>query len=89
MAYQFGMGLSEEDRIMKNIHDLLELNKGTVPYDRERGVTARWEHKQPGRITAAMLTDATDMVNSRETRATIKLTATETGFSAKVVIEND
>lgn len=89
MAYQFGMGLTREERIMKNVRDLLELNKGTVPYDRDRGVTARWEHKQPGRYTAAMLTDAAEMVNSRETRATVKLTATDNGFHAKVVIEDD
>ena len=88
MAYQYGMGLSEEERIMKNVRDLLELNKGSVPYDRGRGVTTAWEHKRPGRYTAGMLTDAADMVNSRETRATVQLKATENGFNAKVALND-
>ena len=87
--YEYGMGLSREERIAKNVRDMLELNQGTVPYDRARGVSPRWEHKQSGRYTAAMLSEAQDMVNSRETRATVTLTATETGFRCRLEVDPD
>lgn len=77
MAYEYGTGLGKADRIAKNVRDLIELERGTVPYDRERGVDTAWREKPRGRYTAAMLSEITDMVNSRETRAETSVTTTD------------
>ena len=65
MAYEYGMNLSASERAAKNVRDLIELERGTVPYDRARGVETSWKHKNKSRYTAAMLTEIADMVNER------------------------
>lgn len=74
MAYTYGMGLSEPERIAKNVRDLIELEKGTVAYDRERGVETFWRHKIKSNYTAQMLTEITDMVNDRIDGAAVTVT---------------
>lgn len=71
--YEFKRGLSLTERIAKNVHDLLEIEKGTVPYDRDLGVSTEWRHKNRAGYTAEMLTDASDMINERETRVNTSL----------------
>lgn len=65
MAYKYGMNLTATERTVKNVKDLIELEKGTVPYDRERGVESDWKHKIKQNYTATMLTEIADMVNDR------------------------
>ncbi len=72
--YTYGMNLSEPERIAKNVRDLIELEKGTVPYDRERGVETGWRHKIKRNYTAKMLTEITDMVNDRIDGAEVTVT---------------
>lgn len=68
MAYSFQRGLTLSERITKNVHDMLEFEKGTVCYDREMGVSTDWRHKDKDKYTAQMITEAEDMINERETR---------------------
>lgn len=89
MAYEYGIGLGRMDRIAKNVRDLLELEKGTVPYDRERGVDTHWRGKPGGRYTAAMLSDMTDMVNSRETRADTSISSDGESLSVKISLAEE
>lgn len=89
MAYEYGMGLNRTERIAKNVRDLLELEKGTVPYDRERGVDTRWRGKPDGRYTATMLSEITDMVNARETRANVAVSNSQSGLSVKITLAKE
>ena len=73
MAYSFKRGLSLSERIAKNVQDLLEFQQGSVPYDREMGVSTMWRDKERRLYTAQTLTEAEDMVNMRETRAHTEL----------------
>lgn len=84
MAYEYGIGLGAKDRIAKNVRDLLELERGTVPYDRERGVDTAWRGKPRGRYTAAMLSEISDMVNSRETRAVTRVSSDGQSLSVRI-----
>jgi hypothetical protein len=68
MAYSFRRGLTKTQRIAKNIQDMLEIERGTVPFDRDMGVSTAWRHKNRDKYTARMLTEAEDMINGRETR---------------------
>lgn len=74
MAYSFQRGLTLTERITKNVHDMLEFRKGTVCYDRGMGVSSEWRDKDKDRYTAQMLTEASDMINERETRVNTTLT---------------
>lgn len=89
MAYQYGAGLPLEDRIRKNVTDILERQKGTVPYDREQGVDTAWLDKTTGAISSRILTEATEMVNTRETRAVTKLSYERNGTIKVEVNLND
>ena len=73
MAYSFRRGLTLTERITKNVHDLLEIEKGAVPYDREMGVSTIWRDKSKEDYSAQVLTDAEDMINGRETRVNTSL----------------
>jgi len=89
MAYEYGKGLNREERIAKNVRDLIELEKGTVPYDRERGVHTTWRDKPEERYTARTLSDITDMVNARETRATVAVSNSGNGLSVRLTINEE
>lgn len=73
MAYSFQRGLTLTERITKNIQDMLTFEKGTVCYDRDMGVSTLWRDKNRGKYTAELLTDTSDMLNSRETRVSTSL----------------
>jgi len=71
MSYSFRRGLTLTERIAKNVQDLLEIEKGAVPYDRDMGVSTIWRDKTG--YSAQVLTEAEDMINGRETRVNTDL----------------
>ena len=91
MAYSFQRGLTLTDRIAKNIRDMLEFEKGTVCYDRDMGVSTEWRHKNQNKFTAQMITEASDMINGRETRVHTALTMKDGEIYASITedTEND
>lgn len=80
--YEYGINLSESERIRKNIGDMLQITKGTVPFDRELGVDSSWQHK-PG---ALELTEMADMLNEREYRAETRLEMEDGRIKAEVIV---
>lgn len=84
MSYSYGLNLTKAERISKNCRDMVELKQGTVPYDRELGVNARWLHKENQRYTGQMLTEITDMLNARETRARSKVSFVDGSIQVEV-----
>ena len=89
MAYSFQRGLTKAERITKNIHDMLEFRKGTVCYDRDMGVSSEWRDKDKDRYTAQMLTEASDMLNERETRVHTDLTMEDGQIYAEITEAGD
>lgn len=90
MAYTYGRNLSTEERINKNIRDMVELQKGTVPFERTLGVDTKWQHKEDSRYTAKMITEMSDMLNEFETRANSKVRIDDEGsFVVEVELSDD
>ena len=89
MAYSFQRGLTKTERITKNIQDMLEFRKGTVCYDRDMGVSSEWRDKDKDRYTAQMLTEATDMLNERETRVHTDLIMEDGQIYAEITEADD
>ena len=89
MAYSFQRGLTLTERITKNVHDMLEFRKGTVCYDRDMGVSSEWRDKDKDRYTAQMLTEASDMINERETRVNTTLTMEDGQIYANITEGTD
>ena len=84
MAYLFQRGLTLTERITKNVHDLLEFEKGSVPYDRDMGVSTIWRDKSKEDYSAQVLTEAEDMINGRETRVNTSLKMTDGEIYAEI-----
>ena len=89
MAYSFKRGISLSERISKNICDMMEFEQGTVCYDRDMGVSTAWRHKDKSKYTAQMLTEASDMLNSRETRVKTTLTMKDGAIFASITEDTD
>lgn len=89
MAYSFKRGLNLADRIAKNVHDMLEFEKGKVCYDREMGVSTEWRHKNRDKYTARMITEAEDMINERETRVHTALSMKDGEIYAEITEASD
>jgi len=89
MAYSFQRGLTLTERITKNVRDMLEFEKGTVCYDREMGVSTEWRHKNRDRFTAQMITEASDMINERETRVHTDLSMEDGEIYASITEDTD
>lgn len=89
MAYEFKRGLTLPERIAKSVHDMLEFRTGTVCYDREMGVSSEWRDKDRSKYTAQMLTEAEDMLNSRETRAHTSLSMEDGEIYATITEAED
>lgn len=87
MAYEFKRGLTRTERITKNVHDMIEIEKGTVPYDRDMGVSTSWRDKNKDKYTAQMITEAEDMINERETRVHTALSMKDGEIYAEIMEE--
>lgn len=77
--FQYRKGLSTEQRISQNVTNLLEADKGTVPYDRELGVDPEWKDQPEGTYDAMMLSEMTDLANEKEPRANTTVSFSDEG----------
>lgn len=89
MAYSFQRGLTLTERIAKNVRDMLEFEKGKVCYDRDMGVSTEWRHKNRTDFTGEMLTEASDMINERETRVHTTLSIEDGQIYANITEDNE
>lgn len=66
-------GLSEEERIQKNVRNLLQIRKGEIPMNRSGGVNPDIIDKLFESIDSEIYTDIVDMVEENEPRAVIDI----------------
>jgi len=91
--FKWEVNLSKEDRIKKNVINLLSINKDEVHFDCDLGQSVDFVDKHPEKITSEMLTDTLDMLSKREPRASVSIgdiiTITQNGdYECKVVIQD-
>lgn len=80
-------GLDIDERIEKNIKNMVALGKGDLAYDRDLGVSTTYKDKMIGAYNADILTEITEMCNEREPRAVTEVELDDNG-ELKVVWED-
>lgn len=87
--FKYQRGLSEEERILKNISNISELRQGDLAYDRGLGVLPEWMDKQSGMYSAEVMSELTAMLNEREPRVTSEIEVDENNEMKIVVSERE
>lgn len=85
--FAWEQGLDIDDRIEKNIMNMVALGKGDLAYDRELGVPITYKDKAEDAYSADVLTEITEMCNEREPRAVTEIELDDDG-ELKVVWED-
>ena len=67
--FQWGNTYTEQERIAKNVTNLLNIRKNEVCFDRGLGVNINLLDKTQSTINSKLLTDIVDMISEREPRA--------------------
>jgi hypothetical protein len=71
--FQWGNTSTEQERIAKNVTNLLNIRKNEVCFDRGLGVNINLLDKTQSTINSKLITDIADMISEREPRADLKL----------------
>lgn len=71
--FNWGKRLSEQDRITKNVINLLSIKKNEVCFDRGMGQPVDYIDKPFDKITSEMISDVIDMIEEKEPRAQINV----------------
>lgn len=66
-------GLPEEERIQKNVRNLLQIRKGEIPMNRIAGVNPDIIDKPFELIDSEIYTDIVDMIEENEPRAVVDI----------------
>lgn len=77
--FTWEMGLDIDERIEKNIMNMVALGKGDLAYDRELGIPITYTDKSEDAYTADVLTEITEMCNEREPRAVTEIELDDDG----------
>ncbi len=85
--FTWGKGLGIDERIEKNIMNMVALGKGDLAYDRDLGISTTYKDKTEGSYNADILTEITEMCNEREPRALTEVELDDDG-ELKVVWED-
>lgn len=70
--FKWGLLLSQEERIAKNVSNLINIRKMEVPYDRDLGITPDYIDKPIDEATSEVITDILDTIEQREPRAIVE-----------------
>ena len=71
--FKWENNLSEKDRVVKNVINLMSIKKNEVCFDRSLGVNINCIDKPIDKITSETITDMIDMIEQREPRSVISV----------------
>jgi uncharacterized protein YjgD (DUF1641 family) len=85
--------MSEQDRVLQNVTNLMSIRKNEVCFDRGMGIDADYIDKSEKKITSETITNLIDMIAEKEPRASLSISdlvdLNEYGeYSLKAVISN-
>jgi hypothetical protein len=90
--FRWENNLSEQERIAKNVTNLMNIKKNEVAFDRNLGQSSNFIDKSVNRVTSEMITDLYDMISEKEPRAEITidelLLSVNGNIEYKVVVRN-
>jgi phage baseplate assembly protein W len=71
--FRWESNLSEEERIAKNVINLLNTRKNEVCFDRNIGLSIDYLDKSVDKISSDMITEIIDMIEEKEPRANLSI----------------
>ena len=73
--FEWSIGLSESERALKNVSNLINLRQGDLAFDRGLGINPDYVDKPIAELSSDIITELDDMIKEREprVRASIEL----------------
>lgn len=73
--FKWSTGLSESERALKNVSNLINLRQGDLAFDRGLGINPDYVDKPIAELSSDIITELDDMIKEREprVRASIEL----------------
>ncbi len=84
--FVWSTGLSESDRAVKNVANLINLRQGDLPFDRGLGVNPDYVDKPIAELSSDIITELEDMMKEREPRVQIAVELAEV-LNAESILE--
>jgi len=72
-VFQWSVGLSESERAVKNVANLINLRKGDLPFDRDLGINPDYVDKPISELSSDIITELEDMIGEREPRVRVSV----------------
>lgn len=89
--FEWSIGLSESERALKNVSNLLNLKQGELAFDRALGINPDYVDKPMSELSSQAITEIEDMIDEREPRvqASVELAEFMNSESILEVITTD
>ncbi len=71
--FKWSTGLSESERAVKNVANLINLRQGDLPFDRGLGVNPDYIDKPIAELSSDIITELEDMIKEREPRVQVSV----------------
>lgn len=84
--FVWSTGLSESDRAVKNVANLINLRQGDLPFDRGLGVNPDYVDKPIAELSSDIITELEDLIKEREPRVQIAVELAEV-LNAESILE--
>ena len=91
--FQWTESLSEEERISKNVVNLISIRKNELCFDRTLGISCDGIDKSINNLNSEIITEISDLIEEREPRVVVNIdeiieTNAYSDESMKVVLKN-
>lgn len=84
--FEWSVGLTDSERAMKNVANLINLRKGDLPFDRDLGMNPDYIDKPITELSSDIITEIEDMIKEREPRVQVSVELAEV-LNAESVLE--
>lgn len=71
--FEWSVGLTDSERAMKNVANLINLRKGDLPFDRDLGMNPDYIDKPITELSSDIITEIEDMIKEREIRVQVSV----------------
>lgn len=84
--FEWSTGLTEEQRALKNVENLINLRKGDLAFDRGLGMNPDYVDKPMSEVSSDIITEVEDMITDREPRVQVSVELAD-AMNAESILE--
>lgn len=84
--FKWSTGLSESERALKNVSNLINLRQGDLAFDRGLGINPDYVDKPITELSSDIITELDDMIKEREPRVRASIELADV-LSAESILE--